>query len=136
MTNAQILTNSINEWITPIIEKGFQALANRNQITFLLSNLITPDRLANAVKEHLSIPLIQEQISKLPDAIIPQFSLDIIDGMIATRVEQGALELPMIGLRLTPDAFRNLRQICAQNFETYSDKPDKVAKQEAKPEKR
>lgn len=119
MNNAQILSNSINEWISPIIEKGFQGLANQNQLTFMLSNLITPDRLLKVVQEHLSIPFIYEQVSKLPDAIIPDFSLDVIDGMIQTRMEKGALEIPMIGIRLTPDAFRNLRSICQKNFEAY-----------------
>ena len=135
MTNAEILVNSLNDWVTPIIEKGFKNLANQNQITFLLSNLITPERLAKSIKEQLSIPLIHEQIAKFPDAIIPNLSLDIIDGMIATRVENGALELPMLGLRLTPDAFRNLKKICQTNFKNYSEQPETEKEETDNPQK-
>lgn len=122
MNNAQILAESINEWMRPIIEKSIQGLAGQNSITYMLSNLITPERLLKSVQEHLSIPLIYEQVSKLPDAVIPAFSLDVIEGMIQTRVEAGPMELPMLGIRLTPDAFRNLKEICGRNFETYGEK--------------
>lgn len=127
MSNAQILANSINEWVTPIIEKGFENIAGQNQITFLLSNLITPERIAQAIKQHLSIPFIEQQLAKLPDEVIPGFSLEIIDGMIQTRVERGALEIPMIGVRLNPDAFRNLKHICETNFKMYAEKSEPKA---------
>lgn len=125
MKNAQILANSINEWVSPIVEKAMQGFASQNQWAFMLSNLITPGRLMKAVQEHLSVPLIYEQVSKLPDAVIPEFALEVIEGMVQTRMEKGPLDVPMLGIRLTPDAFRNLHAICKQNFEAYADNAEK-----------
>lgn len=123
MTNAQILVNSLNEWATPIIEKAFKGLANQNQFTFMLSNLITPARLTASIKEHLGLPMIHQYISKLPDESIPGLFLDLIDGMAETRIEKGPLDIPGIGIRLTPEAFKNLKAICEKNFESYSEQP-------------
>ena len=55
--------------------------------------------------------------------------------MIATRVENGALELPMLGLRLTPDAFRNLKKICQTNFKNYSEQPETEKEETDNPQK-
>lgn len=128
MTNAQILVNSLNEWVTPIIEKAFKGLANQNQFTFMLSNLITPARLTSSIKEHLGMPMIHQYISRLPDEAIPGLALDLIDGMIETRVEKGPLDIPAIGVRLSPDAFKNLKAICEKNFESYSEPAKKEEK--------
>jgi hypothetical protein len=119
MTNAQILIESLNTWITPIAERGLQNLANKNDITFLISNVISPNRLLKSIKDFVGVPYIHEYISKVPDNLIPDLALDLINGMIETRVEQGPLEIPFLGLKLNPDAFRNLKNICEQNFEQY-----------------
>lgn len=120
MTNAQILSMSINEWIKPIITTGVNNFVGKNQFTAILGHLISPDLLLQSVENHLSLPLISQYIEKLPDDTIPGFSMEVIDGMIATRAEQGPLPIPMLGVQLTPDAFRNLKSICEQNFKEYA----------------
>lgn len=117
MTNAQILTYSLNEWMTPIIEGAMSA--SRNQMMGIIGSIISPQRLTAALKNNLGVPLLEQYISKVPDAMIPNLALDIIDGMIETRTEQGPLDIPMVGVRLSPDAFRNLKAICESNFTTY-----------------
>ena len=119
MTNAQILIESLDAWITPIAEKGIQNIANKNNITFLISNIISPNRLIKSIKDYVGIPYIHEYISKVPDDLIPGLALDLIQGMVETRVEKGPLEIPILGLKLNPDAFRNLKSICEKNFEQY-----------------
>ena len=117
MTNAQILATSLNEWMSPIIEGALSN--NRTSMMSIVGSIISPQRLIAAVKNNLGVPVLEQYISKVPDAMIPNLALDLIDGMIETRVEQGPLDIPMIGVRLTPDAFRNLKAICESNFTTY-----------------
>ena len=117
MTNAQILTTSLNEWMSPIIEGALSN--NRTSMMSIVGNIISPQRLTAALKNNLGVPVLEQYISKVPDAMIPNLALDIIDGMIETRVEQGPLDIPMVGVRLSPDAFRNLKAICESNFTTY-----------------
>ena len=117
MTNAQILATSLNEWMSPIIEGALSN--NRTSMMSIVGSIISPQRLIAAVKNNLGVPVLEQYISKVPDAMIPNLALDIIDGMIETRVEQGPLDIPMVGVRLSPDAFRNLKAICESNFTTY-----------------
>ena len=117
MTNAQILATSLNEWMSPIIEGALSN--NRTSMMSIVGNIISPQRLIAALKTNLGVPVLEQYISKVPDAMIPNLALDLIDGMIETRVEQGPLDIPMVGVRLSPDAFRNLKAICESNFQTY-----------------
>lgn len=126
MTNATILANSVNEWLTPIVNVGMQRLASKNTMTYMLSSLISPQRLMHSAKEHLSVPMLHKYISHVPDELIPNFSLSLIDGMVETRLEQGALAIPFLDMRLSPDAFRELKAVCEKNFETYGVKPEQT----------
>lgn len=117
MTNAQILATSLNEWISPIIEGALSN--NRTSMMSIVGSIISPQRLTAALKNNLGVPVLEQYISKVPDAMIPNLALDIIDGMIETRTEQGPLDIPIAGVRLSPDAFRNLKAICESNFTTY-----------------
>lgn len=107
-------------------------MANQNQLTFMISNLITPARLTAAVKDNIGLPLIEQYVSKVPDSMIPGLASDLIEGMIATRVEKGPLDIPVAGVRLTPDAFRNLKAICEKNFSSYGEKAKEQKKEEDK----
>lgn len=124
MTNAVILANSVNEWLTPIVEAGMQRIASKNTMTYMLSSIISPQHIMRSVHEYLSVPLLHKYISKVPDEFIPEFSLSIIDGMVETRLEQGALSVPFLNMSLNPDAFRSLKSICEKNFRTYGTKPE------------
>lgn len=126
MTNAQILINSLDEWVTPIIEKAFNGLAGQNQLTFMLSNLITPARLTAVIKDRVGIPMLEQYLAKVPDDMLPGITLDIVDGMIATRIEKGPLDIQAVGIRLTPDAFKNLKAICEKNFQAYTEEETKT----------
>ena len=103
--------------MSPIIERALAA--NNSQMMGIIGSIISPQRLITAMKNNLGVPILEQYISKVPDAMIPNLAMEIIDGMVATRVEQGPLDIPMIGVRLTPDAFRNLKAICESNFTTY-----------------
>lgn len=124
MTNAQILTTSLNEWMSPIIERALAA--NNSQMMGIIGSIISPQRLITAVKNNLGVPILERYIAKVPDAIIPNLAMELIDGMVATRIEQGPLDIPMIGMRLTPDAFRNLKAICESNFTTYKPQSNEI----------
>ena len=126
MKNAEILIKSLTDWATPIIEKS---MSSGNSLGFL-SQIISPQYFINSTFNNLGLPVAKKYIEKIPDEVIPNFSLDLIDGMIETRKENGELFIPVLNAGITPDALKNLKKICEDNFEQYgakSDEEDSVA---------
>lgn len=121
MKNAEILSKSLLEWTTPIAEKAMQGLASNNLAFSFVQQLISPEWVAKSVVNHLGLPYIEQAVSKLPDESIPQFSLDLVSGMIDKRVKDGALDIPAAGIRLSPEAFKNLKLILESNFKQYKE---------------
>ncbi len=121
MTNAQILTNSINQWCAPIFQMAINSIANQSTIGFFASQLISPERAISSLQQHLAVPYLHAMVSKLPDEIIPNLALDFIQGMVETRVKSGAIEVPFLRMQLGADAFRQLHSICEANFKEYGD---------------
>jgi hypothetical protein len=123
MKNAEILINSLSQWASPVIE---QAVSNSgNMVLQATQKLISSDWLVKSVMNDLGMPIIKQYIERLPDEQIPKFSLNIIDGMIDHRVKNGGLEIPVLGVRLSPDAFRELKDICESNFRQYGEVSEK-----------
>ena len=121
MKNSEILVQSLSQWSEPIIETAMQSMAGGNSTFSFVKNLISPEWISRSVMEHLGLPYLKQMIGKLPEDAIPQFSLDLIDGMIDKRVKEGSLDIPTIGIRLNPDAFRNLKGILEKNLNQYSE---------------
>ena len=124
MKNSDILLDTIKGWSTPILEKAMQNIANDSVIFAFAKNLISPEWLTKAIMEHLGYPLLKQYIDKIPDEMLPAFTLDLLDGMIDKRVKEGGLELPSIGIKIAPVAFENLRKLCENNFKQYAEKKD------------
>ncbi|MFI3306716.1 MAG: hypothetical protein R3Y68_09445 [Rikenellaceae bacterium] len=121
MKNCEILVQSLDEWITPIATKAASNLANNNIASAFVAELIDPGYAIDVLKNLLGLPEVLDFASMLPDKRIPDLTANMIEGMIQKRVASGSLRIPILGVRLTPDAFRNLKQICISNFEEYSE---------------
>lgn len=118
MTNKEIVINSIDEWITPIVSGAMQRAP---QSLGVLSSIIRPEYVIKAVKTHVGLPMISQYLAHVPDETLPDMALELIDGMIETRKADGPLEIPIIGVKLSPDAFRHLKDILVNNIEQYTE---------------
>ncbi len=126
MTNAQILSESLNQWASPIIAGYIDHVAQQSQIGYFVSSLISPQRLMGSLQQYVAAPLLHTYISKMPDPVIPDLSLDLLDGMIEQRVKDGAITVPFLGASLGADAFRDLKNICQANYTEYGEQPTPV----------
>ncbi|MFR9541387.1 MAG: hypothetical protein SNH27_04985 [Rikenellaceae bacterium] len=131
MTNAQILAASLNQWATPIVEGAINHMAQESQLGYFMSAMISPQRIIKSLQEYIAIPILQENINKIPDPLIPSFALDVMDGMIETRVEKGPIDIPFINTSLGAEPFRNLKKILEQNLAEYGENIEVVTEKTA-----
>ena len=128
MTNAEILSRTIDDWLGVIVTETLGNMAKKNQMTFFLSQLITPEQLMGSIRQHLVGPMIYDFIGRIPDSQIPPLSVSLLDGMIDTRKKNGALPIPLLCGNFTPRTFETLKEMCEKNFSEYSEKPEKKKK--------
>jgi len=119
MKNSEILINSISEWSTPIIQKAMQGLSGNDMMFSIVQNLISTEWLSKSIMNYLGLPFLKQMIEKIPEDSIPDFCMNLIDGMIDKRTKDGKLAIPAIGIALNTDAFRELKEICESNFSLY-----------------
>ncbi len=127
MTNAEIFVNSLNDWITPIVQSAVDHKINNNFFAGMAAEIIDPSYFIETTKQHLGFPVVLEYVAMVPDDKLPSYSLAILDGMIDTRRKKGAFSVPFLGVRLGPTAFEDLRHQTEQNYLEYSESYRKVA---------
>lgn len=124
MTNAEIVVKSIAEWVNPIAEKAMRGISGDGFMSSVVQSLIAPEWLAKTMMDYLGVPILKRNIEKIPNELIPEFSLNLVDGMIDKRVKEGELVIPAIGIALEPNAFMKLKNVLESNFAQYSEKKE------------
>ena len=134
MTNADIISITVTQWVSPILElaasdasghinnligsfMGAKSNMLTKQLSGVLDSIISPKYLVQSangiIRSHIH-DFIKK--SKLPDELLQEFSLNIARGMIQTREEEGALDIPFLNIRLTKDDFQRLEDKLSENF--------------------
>lgn len=123
MTNAEILTQTLKDWVDPIIGKAVDKMMGGGGGMFggLVGNLIDPTDLTATVTNQLGIPILNDAVTKIPDKLIPNFANSLMDGFIKKRKSAGPLAIPLLGVRLTPEAFTNLKDAFNSNLKEYGE---------------
>lgn len=94
-------------------------MAQNSQLGYFMSAMISPQRMIKSLQQHIAIPMLQQNLTKIPDPLIPSFALDVINGMIETRVEKGELYIPFLDVALGASPFRDLKSIFEKNLAEY-----------------